>query len=36
VQGWVDALEHNQTKLLFQQLLVEELKKGGVKLPGMA
>jgi small conductance mechanosensitive channel len=35
VQAWVDALEHNQIKLLYQQLLVEDLKKGGIKLPGM-
>lgn len=35
VQAWVDALEHNQVKLEFQRLLVDNLKSNGIKLPGM-
>jgi small conductance mechanosensitive channel len=35
IQAWVEALDHNQIKLSFQQRLVEDLKNGGVKLPGM-
>ena len=34
IQAWVNALEHNQLKLSFQQKLMEDLKRGGVKLPG--
>jgi small conductance mechanosensitive channel len=35
IQAWVNALDHNQIKLSFQQRLVDDLKAGGVKLPGM-
>jgi small conductance mechanosensitive channel len=35
IQAWVNALEHNQLKLSFQQKLMEDLKKGGIKLPGL-
>lgn len=34
IHAWVDALHHNQLKLQFQKLLVDDLKKGGIKLPG--
>jgi small conductance mechanosensitive channel len=35
VNGWVDAFEFEDRKFDVQQKLVEDLKKAGVKLPGM-
>jgi small conductance mechanosensitive channel len=35
VNVWINAHGFEDTKLSFQQLLIEELKKGGIKLPGM-
>ena len=35
IQAWVDALQHNQVKLAIQQKIVDDLKNGGIKLPGM-
>ena len=34
IHAWVEALHHNQLKLQFQKLLVDDLKKAGIKLPG--
>jgi hypothetical protein len=34
IHAWVEALNHNQLKLQFQKMLVDDLKKAGIKLPG--
>lgn len=36
VQVWVDPLKFNEMKIVLNQKLLEGLKRGGVKLPGMA
>jgi small conductance mechanosensitive channel len=35
INGWVDAFEFEDRKFLVQQKLVEDLKRAGMKLPGM-
>jgi Small-conductance mechanosensitive channel len=35
VNSWVDAFEFEDRKLVVQQQLIEDLKKAGLKLPGM-
>jgi small conductance mechanosensitive channel len=35
VNTWVDAHKYQDIKLKFQEKMIEDLKRGGIKLPGM-